>query len=121
MLIEDHITFDLQTLNIFSYLAYYISALAIPYGCGILMNIRHGKYREQLDQKQKELLSKNPDDGIWIMQSSALIPANPQYMFIPSFCGLNIPLNSTGHSLTIILTLLAFMLGLISKWANTID
>ena len=120
-LIENHITFDLQTLNVFAYLAYYISALAIPYGCGILMNSYHGKYSEQLEQKQKDLLSQTQNDGIWIMQSSALIPINPQYMFIPSLCGLRIPLNSTGHSLTIVLTLLAFTLGLISKWANTID
>lgn len=125
IVIEDHMKQDVQNVQvvrIFAYLIYYVSALAIPYYCGITMNIHHRKYREELEWKQRELISQNRDEmSVWIMQNANLIPENPKYLFTPSLCGLSIPLNSAGHSLTIVLTLLAFVLGLISKWANTID
>lgn len=104
--------------EMFAYLIYNISTFAIPYACGIAMNSSHEKYQETLKQKQKELLSMSyHNESLWIMQNINFIPENPKYLFIPSLCGLRIPLNSTGHSLTIVLTLLTFILSLVSKWA----
>ena len=82
------------------------------------MNSYHEDYHEMLKQKQKEILSQSPNESVCIMQMANLIPKNPKYQFIPSLCGLSIPLNITGHTLTITLALLAFILSLISNLVN---
>ena len=101
----------------FAYLIYYVSAFVIPYICGITMNSSHKNVWETLSQAQKTLTSYCSSDVIWIMGNTKLISENPKYSFVPSVCGLRIPLDSTGHTVTIILTLLTFVIGLISKWA----
>ena len=116
IIIETNLQYDPSLLDILAQLIYYISALAIPYACGVIINNSHKDYREHLEEKQKYLLSQNQDFRVYIMQTASLIPIKREYLFIPSLCGLSIPLNSTGHSITILLTLLAFVLGLISKF-----
>ena len=101
----------------FSYLIYYVSAFVIPYICGITINSSHKNVWETLSQAQKTLTSYCSSDVIWIMGNMKLISENPKYLFVPSICGLRIPLDSTGHTVTILLTLLTFVIGLISKWA----
>ena len=115
-MIENNLQFNQTLLDIFTQLIYYISALAIPYACGITINNCHKSYREHLEEKQKDLLSQNQDFSVYIIQTANLIPTKSKYLFTPSLCGLSIPLNSTGHSITILLTLLAFVLGLISEF-----
>ena len=107
-----------QLILLLSYLIFYISALAIPNFCGISINSYHEEYREVLLKKQREFLSQSNDQSVRIMQIADLIPVNRKYQFVPSFLGLSIPLNITGHTLTIILTLLAFVLSLVSKIDN---
>ena len=115
-IIETNLKYDPSLLDILAQLVYYISALAIPYACGVVINNSHKGYREYLDEKQKNCLSQNQDFQVYMMQAASLIPIKREYQFIPSLCGLSIPLNSAGHSITILLTLLAFVLGLISKF-----
>ena len=115
-IIETNLKYDPSLLDILAQIVYYISALAIPYACGVIINNSHRDYREYLEEKQKEFLSQNQDFRVYIMQTASLIPIKSDYLFIPSLCGLSIPLNSNGHSITILLTLLAFILGLISKF-----
>ena len=104
-----------QLLLLFSYLIFYVSAIAIPNFCGIAMNSYHENYREVLLKKQREILSQSSNESMRIMQIADIIPINTKYQFIPSFLGLSIPLNITGHTLTIILTLLVFVLSLVSR------
>lgn len=115
-IIETNLRYDPSLLDILAQIVYYISALAIPYACGVIINNSHRNYREYLEEKQKKFLSQNQDFRVYIMQTASLIPIKSDYLFIPSLCGLSIPLNSNGHSITILLTLLAFILGLISKF-----
>lgn len=119
--IENKLKVSIVLLDIIFYLIYYGLSLVVPYCCGIVMNAQHSRYRKQLEDTQKALFClPNMDDSIFIVQNVQLIPVNLKYIFVPNLCGVSIPLNSTGHSLTIVLSLLAFILGLISKWANTI-
>ena len=99
----------------FMHLVYRVLAFGIPYSCGLSMNKHHQMYREELLKQQECILSKDSNEGVRIMQKANLIPENPKYQFIPSLCGLNISLDSTGHTLTILLSLLAFTLSLVSK------
>lgn len=101
----------------FAYLMYYMSAFVIPYICGITINSSHKSVWKTLSQTQKTLTSYCSNDVIWIIGNMKLTSENPKYSFVPSICGLRIPLDSTGHTVTILLTLLTFVISLISKWA----
>ena len=119
-IIQKNLQYDPTILDILAQLLYFISALAIPYTCGVVINNHHKDYRKYLVEKQKMCLSESQDFRVYIMQTASLIPLNSEYLFIPSLCGLSIPLNSTGHGITILLTLLAFVLSLRyhhSAWA----
>lgn len=87
------------------------------YVCGSLMNIYHKKYHRQLQSNQKKLFAagdsecqlKMKNKCLSFLQNANLIPENPEYQFIPSFCGLSLPLDSAGYTVTLILALLAFI------------
>ena len=103
----------------FSILLFHITTFAIPYFCGISMNSYHEAYLQTSQEQQKRILSQTPTESIiWIMQNAKLVPKNTKYEFVPSLGGLTIPLNSTGHNLTIAMALLVFWLSLVSKWVS---
>ena len=52
-IIETNLKYDPSLLDILAQLVYYISALALPYICGVVINNSHKGYRECLDVKQK--------------------------------------------------------------------
>ena len=102
-------TGQLQQLQI-AYTVYNFSAFMFPYVCGTLMNYYHKKCHRIVQNTLQKLLKTRK--SIW--QNADLIPMNPDYQFIPSFFGvISIPMNSTGHALTIFLTLLSFLLSLL--------
>ena len=114
-LIYNNITGRLLYWHI-SLLLYRIFAFGIPYSCGLLMNHYHEKCHKNVVKDQREKLINNPYENMRIMFAADLIPKNKDYNFIPSLCGIiNIPLNASGHTLTIVLTLLVFSLSLVSK------
>ena len=97
-------------------LTYTISAFAIPYGCGIIMNKYHDSYHRKLKEKLRELSFQDHTDNESIRKKKdilALIINDPRYQFKPYICGLSIPLNNVGHMLTILLSLLAPVLSLV--------
>ena len=104
-------TGQLQQLQI-AYTVYNFSAFMFPYVCGTLMNYYHKKCHRIVQNTLQKLLKTRK--SIW--QNADLIPMNSDYQFIPSFFGaISIPINSTGHALTIFLTLLSFLLSLLTK------
>lgn len=103
----------------FSVLLFHITTFAIPYFCGISMNFYHKAYLQASQVQQKKILSQSPTDSVfWLMQNTKLVPKNAKYQFVPSLGGLTIPLNSTGHNLTIAMAILIFWLSLVSKWVS---
>ena len=77
-----------------------IAAFFILYLCGGLMNHYHQKYRDTLEEVQESILSNSDVLSECIQQKADLIPSKPKYKFIPSLCGLPIPLdNGFGFSL----------------------
>ena len=106
----------LQTTLYVSYTIYNLSAFIFPYICGIAMNYYHKQCHREIRKRIKTLLLQNANDVIKLWQNVDLIPRNPDFHFIPSFFGIiNIPINTTGHALTIFLTLLSFLLSLLNK------
>ena len=102
-----------QTLYI-SYTIYNFSAFIFPYICGITMNYYHKKCHRKIRTKLKDLLSQNTKTELW--QNVDLIPKSPDFNFVPSFFGIiDIPINTTGHALTIFLTLTSFLLSLLNN------
>ena len=103
-------------IEVITNLIYNVSAFAIPYACGIAMNYYHDKYCKTLQEEQKQLLFENLNENVrtkkdvlkWILE-------NPNNRFTPSLCGLVIPLNNAGHTLTITLSLLAPILNFINS------
>ena len=96
-----------------SYTIYNFSAFIFPYVCGITMNYYHKKCHREIRTKLKDLLSRDTNTELW--QNVDLIPKNPDFNFVPSFFGIiNIPINTTGHALTIFLTLTSFLFSLLN-------
>ena len=84
----------------------------IPYFCASLFNQYHDEHRERLQKVQSKIFSKEAEG--WMLQCAQLIPENPKYIFVPSFCGLSIPLSSPGYNLSIILALFAFIISVMT-------
>lgn len=110
-------------------LMYNISAFAVPYICGTVMNYYYREYHKVLQDRQRQLLfddgkndsendSENDEENEgkndvkfavnWILDK-------PDHQFVPTLCCLNIPLNNVGHTLTILLSLLAPMISLVNS------
>lgn len=102
----------------FAHLINDFAAFLIPYICGGLMNHYHEKYRDTLEEVQEHILSNSDILSECMHQKANLIPSNPKYMFVPSLCCLNIPLESAGYSFTLILTSFAFVLSFITAFTN---
>ncbi len=58
------------------------------------------RYHDKLQELQNEIFS-DQEVG-WMLQCAELIPKKPNYVYVPSFCGLSIPLNSPGYSHSIV-------------------
>ena len=97
------------------YLVYRIFTFAIPYSCGLLMNHFHKKYHESIQEEHQKILERSDNESMKMIYAANLIPEKPKYNFLPSLFGISIPLNATGHALTIVLTMLAFILSLVTK------
>ena len=95
-------------------LIYSVLAFAIPYGCGIMMNRYHDGYHRKLREKLRELSFEDHTESLRKKKDILkLIISDPRYHFKPYICGLAIPLNNVGHTLTILLSLLAPVLSLV--------
>ena len=105
-----------ELASVFAHLIYDILAFGLLYFCGAMMNLYHAKYRRQHDLKQRELLSHSSTGSLWIMQSMNVIPENPEYNFVPSVCLIDFPLNSPGYTLTMLLTLFAFVANFLTQY-----
>lgn len=101
-----------EVLFVFTHLIFDLILFLVPYYCASLLNQYHEQYHARLQRAQKNILC-NEVDG-WRLQCAPLIPENPNYSFIPSFCGLSIPLSSPGYNLSIILALFAFIISIIT-------
>ena len=108
-----------QLWFVFSHLIYDLTAFITIYTCGTLMNDYHAKFRTELENKQEELLStcKSESESLWINQYGNLIRSNPDYQFIPSFCGIDVPLDNPGYTLTVLVALFSFIANFISNVA----
>ena len=97
---------------VFTHLVFDLLLFLIPYYCASLFNQYHAEYHARLQRVQSSIF-RDEEEG-WRLQSAQLIPKNPKYVFIPSFCGLSIPLSSPGYNLSIILALFAFIISIIT-------
>ena len=97
---------------VLTHLVFDLILFLIPYFCASLFNQYHDEYRERLRKVQNDIFSRD-EDG-WRLQCAELIPENSKYIFIPSFCGLSIPLSSPGYNLSIIFALFAFIISIMT-------
>lgn len=97
-----------ELVFILTHLAYDVILVIIPYYCASVLNQYHQDYHDRIQRIQKEIFCNDPDS--WRLQSALLIPQNPKFIFVPSFCGLSIPLSNPGYNLSIIITLFAFII-----------
>ena len=101
-----------ELIFVFTHLFFDLILFLIPYYCASLINQYHGEYCERLQRVQNRVISKTDDS--WMLQSTQLIPQNPEYVFVPSFCGLSIPLSSPGYNISIMLAFFAFIISIIT-------
>ena len=91
-------------IHIVVHLIYNFSAFMTLYVCGNLMNWYNNKYCRKLKKK----LKKSKEDKLTILIELSSLK-NPKYLFIPSLCGLNIPLDNPGYTLSMVIALFAFI------------
>lgn len=101
-----------KLLFVLTHLVFDLILFIVPYFCASLFNQYHDEYRERLQRVQTSIFAEE-EDG-WMLQCAQLIPENPKYIFIPSFCGLSIPLSSPGYNLSIIFALFAFIISIMT-------
>lgn len=89
----------------FSHFLYDIVAFMVIYMCGNLMNHYHTKFYESLEANLQMNLCKDTDH--WLMQDTTLIRKKTKYQFIPSLFGINIPMDSPGYAITILISVFA--------------
>ena len=106
-----------------------LSLFVIPYGCGILMNKYHDKYIKKLKNELRQLIlppqqneqnvemrqlilppQQNEQNVIEKKRILSFIIKHTEYRFTPSIAGIYIPLDSVGHQLTILITIIAPLL-----------
>lgn len=89
----------------------------IPYGCGILMNKYHDKYIKKLKNELQHLILQPQETEQNVIEKKqkqilSFIIKHADYRFTPSIAGVYIPLNSVGHQLTILITIITPLLSL---------
>jgi hypothetical protein len=102
-----------ELLFILTHLVFDLILFLVPYICGSLFNQYHDTFRRRLQKKQSDVLAKV--DDAWLLRCAELIPENPNYVFTPSFCGLAIPLSSSGYNLSIGIALFAFIIAILTS------
>lgn len=99
-----------KLLFVLTHLVFDLILFIIPYFCASLFNQYHEEYRERIKQVRNRIYSEQAEsNAAWMMQCAELIPENIKYAFVPSFCGLSIPLSSPGYNISIIFALFAFI------------
>jgi hypothetical protein len=101
-----------KLLFVLTHLVFDLLLFLIPYFCASLFNQYHDEYRERIQKLQSDIFSE--DDQGWMFQCAELIPERSKYIFIPSICGVSIPLNSPGYNLSIIFALFAFIISIMT-------
>ena len=104
-----------------AHLLHDIAAFMIPYFCGTAMNIYNRKFLAEMAKKQENILSKSQDTSVWFMQRSILIPERKIYQFLPSLFGIGIPLESTGYTISIIVSLFTFITSVMISFAKSVS
>ena len=99
-------------IYIFMHLIYNFVAFLTLYVCGGLMNSYHDKYCKKVEKKIK---STNFVGTSWEKWCALSYLRKPKYRFIPSLCGLHIPLDSSGYTLSLLLALVAFIANFVSS------
>lgn len=89
----------------FTHFLYDIIAFMVIYMCGNLMNHYHTKFYESLEANLQKNVHK--DTHHWLMQDTTLIRKKTKYQFIPSLFGVDIPMDSPGYAITILLSVFA--------------
>ena len=87
----------------------------IPYGCGILMNKYHDKYIKKLKNELQHLILQPQETEQNVIEKKRILSfiiKHADYRFTPSIAGICIPLNTVGHQLTILITVIAPLLTL---------
>ena len=87
-------------------------AFSPPYICGNAMINYHVKYLSELKEKQKVILcDATLSDGrpFWLVQCANIIPQRDEYRFIPSIMWVDVPLDSPGYILSILLALFSLL------------
>ncbi len=69
-----------------------------------MINIMTG-YKNYIRNK----ISSDQEEGL-------IFPEKPNYVFVPSFCGLSIPLNNSGYNISIVIALFAFIISIITAF-----
>lgn len=88
------------------HLLYDISAFLTIYSCGSLMNYYHNIFYKQMEEEQEKYLAQTHH---WPMQYATIIRRQQNYQFTPSICGIDIPMDNPGYTLTLLLSLFAFV------------
>ena len=105
--------------NISVHLIYDIVSFMIPYFLGILINTYHKKYHDCLKERQEVILKRDSCNiSNTFLIYADLIPKNPKFEFIPSLLGLQIPLDSAGYMLTILIAIFSFIATLLVTFAD---
>lgn len=105
-----------ELIFVLAHLIYDFLVFFLLYFCGVMMNLYHTEYRKQHEQKQRKLLSRGETESLWVLQLMNVIPENPEYNFIPSVFHIDFPLNSPGYTLTMLLTLFAFVANFLTQF-----
>ena len=100
-------------------LSYNFIAFLTLYICGTIMNKYHEKCCKKLEKKlmKHEATCTTEHTRLkiqWDIQCAIASLRKPKYCFSPSLCGLSIPLNSSGYTLSILIALFAFIANYIS-------
>ena len=117
---------ELQYIFVLIHLCYDLIAFFTIYSCGALMNSYHKDYYTYVEEKQKKSFAdtaKAAKDGhvnslLKVMKCTKIVPLNPKYNFTPSFCGIDIPMDNSGYTLTILLALFAFIFTFVTNLGN---
>lgn len=91
----------------FTHFLYDIIAFIVIYSCGKLMNYYHAKFYESLEDNLQKHLYDSADFHHWLMQDMTLIRKRNKYQFIPSLFGIDIPMDSPGYAVTILISVFA--------------
>ena len=86
----------------------------LPYICGNAMIDYHVKYLSALKEKQRVIFSdaaaiSQNVQCFWMFQYANIIPQRREYQFIPSIMWVEVPLDSPGYVLSILLALFSLL------------